>query len=220
MKTKRLKIILLTVIFIIVPMAGTSLSAEDPRLKKDESWITISGIAAQVGSDTFLLDYGTGLITVEMDGLKWYKKDFKVIEGDRVTVRGKIDDDLFETTTIEADSVYDPKLGQFFYASPRDEEVVKNLGHWRYYVDPEVKSDEIVVQGTVTGIDGREFTIDAGKREVKINTLTMPYNPMDDKGFQVINKNDLVRVRGNLMDYDFMKSRILYADSIVKIVNE
>ena len=39
-----------------------------------------------------------------------------------MTVYGRVDDDLYETTTIEASSIYDQDLGTYFYASAADEE--------------------------------------------------------------------------------------------------
>lgn len=46
--------------------------AEDPFSKSDRSWISLSGVVAATSNDSFVLDYGEGLITVEMDDWDWY----------------------------------------------------------------------------------------------------------------------------------------------------
>lgn len=212
------KIIMITLSINLFSLNSLAADNVDPYHKKDDTWISISGNAVKVENDSFILDYGKGLITVEMDGLKWYKIDFGVIEGDRVIVHGKIDNDTFETASIEAGSVYDSKLGQFFYASPGDEEADKSSGYWVLFPEDDIHTDEIVVQGTVTSVRGSKFTIDTGTRSVTVNTTKMPYNPLDDKGYQVIKKGDYVRVRGLLMNYDFMLNPMFYAVTIITIV--
>ncbi|MDZ7782331.1 MAG: hypothetical protein U5K56_05075 [Halioglobus sp.] len=68
------------------------------------------------------LDYGQGNITVEMDDSDRDADGYKLIEGDRITVSGVVDDDFYESTKIEAASVYVEELGTHFYASSIDEE--------------------------------------------------------------------------------------------------
>ena len=74
----------------------------------------------------------------------------------------------------------------------------------------------MTLSGQVETIDGREFTIDTGLREVRIDTIAMPYNPMDDKGFQQIEVGDWVSVSGQL-DLDVFESREIMAESIVTL---
>ncbi len=57
-----------------------------------------------------------------MDDWDWYAEGYKLLNGEKVRVHGLIDDDLFETTKIEASSVYVQNLGTYFYASSADEE--------------------------------------------------------------------------------------------------
>lgn len=47
-------------------------------------------------------NYGNGSITVEMDDGDRDADAYSLDEGDNVTVYGMIDDDLFESATIEA----------------------------------------------------------------------------------------------------------------------
>ncbi|MDX1680078.1 MAG: hypothetical protein R3242_05030, partial [Akkermansiaceae bacterium] len=94
----------------------------DPYDKPDRSWLSISGEVTSVTPDTFLLDYGDGAITVEMDDFDNDADAYKLVVGDEVTVYGRVDDDLFETTSIEASSVWVSGINTYFYANSADEE--------------------------------------------------------------------------------------------------
>lgn len=72
-------------------------SAENPYLKADETWISISGEVVSAGPESFTLDYGKGTIVVEMDDWDWYHKGRNVLESDKVTVYGEIDGELYDT---------------------------------------------------------------------------------------------------------------------------
>lgn len=75
-----------------------------------------------VSPDTFLLDYGQGMIRVGFDDGDRDADAYKLMAGDRLSVTGLIDDDFYEMTTVEASSVYVESLGTYFYASAADEE--------------------------------------------------------------------------------------------------
>jgi len=121
-------------------------SAQDPYAQTDETWISIDGTVEAVKPNQFTLDYGQGIITVEMDDGDRDADAYKLLKGDKVTVNGRIDADLFQMTTIEASSVYVESLGTYFYASARDEEDFVTI------VSP-VEVARTVLQGTVTGVD-------------------------------------------------------------------
>lgn len=102
--------------------AAGAAQAINPYAQPDEAWISMSGTIGSVSVDTFTLDYGDGSIFVEMDDGDRDADGYQLIPGDKVTVTGRIDDDLFESTTIEASSVYLEKLGTTVHASAADEE--------------------------------------------------------------------------------------------------
>ena len=52
-------------------------------------------------ADDFVLDYGSGTILVEMDDWDSYGDAYGLMDGDRVTVFGRIDDDFFEVAKVE-----------------------------------------------------------------------------------------------------------------------
>ncbi|MFL1465719.1 NirD/YgiW/YdeI family stress tolerance protein [Marinobacter sp. HN1S83] len=191
-------------------------ATDSPYLRSDGSWITLSGTVTSTAADNFTLDYGSGLVTVEMDDWDWYEEDGEVLSGDKVTVYGEVDDDTFENTKIEASSVYVENLGTYFFASAADEESFSDLD-----VAPTVPIDvgDLILTGTVDSVDGREFTIDSASQAMKVDTALMPYNPMDDEGYQKINEGDLVTVTGNI-DYGTFENQELMAETVVTLDDE
>lgn len=197
---------------VAVPAMAADTTSE-PYAQPDDTWISISGTVETVSPNTFTMDYGEGLITVEMDDGDRDADAYKLLEGDRVTVTGKIDDDFFETTTVEASSVYVEKLDTYFYASAADEEDL-----FVTVTTPIVVSDTLI-QGTVTDVAGEEeFVVDTGLRRVMVETDTLGYDPLDAEGYLRIEEGDVVSVRGT-MDLDFFEGRELVASSVVELVD-
>lgn len=186
---------------------------ESPYVKKDGSWISLSGLVTSVAPDAFRLDYGEGLVTVEMDDWDLDADGYKLLEGDNVVVYGVVDDDLFETTSIEASSVYVKNLNTYFYANSADEETLPALA------TTTIVDYDIQVTGEVTSVSGREFTIDTGTRAMTIDTSELGYNPLDDEGYQKIESGDRVSVTGD-MDIDWWDGRELDAESVVTLADE
>lgn len=190
--------------------------AENPYTKPDDTWVSISGEVESVAPDAFVLDFDEGMITVEMDDGDRDADAYKLIAGDRVTVTGKIDDDLFETRTIEASSVYVENIGTRFLASPIDEEDGIFAMPAPVVVTTPVVVSQIVVQGTVTNVGFDQFTIDNGLRKVTVEIDELGYNPLDDEGYQQIEEGDVVSVTGSI-EPDFMQGRIVMANSVITI---
>lgn len=197
--------------------AGLTTSAladeADPYTMADNTWITLSGEVESVDRDSFMLDYGDGYILVEMDDGDRDADAYKLLKGDKVTVSGQIDDDFFETTKIEASSVYVENIGTTFFASSVDEETSEGLVAT---VSVPVVVAETVVQGTVTDVNTSEFTVDAGLHNMRVDVSDMPYNPLDDEGYQKIDVGDRVRVSGDI-DSDLFEGRELVADTLIKL---
>nr|WP_298136059.1 DUF5666 domain-containing protein [uncultured Pseudomonas sp.] len=201
---------------VIVPLlAMSALAAETgtqeavkPYSKPDNSFISINGAVTSAGPDSFVLDYGDGVITVEMDDWDWYHEGYKLIDGDNVTVYGRIDDDLFEVPKIEADSVYVKGLNSFFFASDADEEDVAHISV--------VTTTTAAIQGNVKSIEGREFTVDTGTGTVRVDTSSMPYNPLDKQGYQQLKEGDRVSVVGAL-NPGFFSKREIEADAVMTL---
>lgn len=209
MKMTRLSQILPAMIAALM-LASVAAADEDPYEKPDNTWISIDGTVEAVSPDEFTLDYGEGIITVEMDDGDRDADAYKLAKGDFVRVSGLIDDDFYELRTIEASSVYVEDLGTYFYASAVDEEDT-----FITYTMP-VTVSETVLQGTITDVDDDEFTIDTGARSMRVEVEEMPYNPLDDEGYQRIELGDRVSVTGEIDD-DLFEGRELVADSVVTL---
>ncbi|MFO8027689.1 MAG: NirD/YgiW/YdeI family stress tolerance protein [Opitutales bacterium] len=201
-------------------IAGLSLalsaSAQDPYEKADDTYISLSGTVVSSTSDAFVLDYGEGLVTVEMDDWDWYGDAYGILPDDDVTVYGYVDDDLYETTSIEASSVWVEDLDTYFYASGADEE---GVGEVKYpYTTPVFYDYDYTVTGKVTSVNEtiREFTVDTGTREISVDTWQLGYNPLDDEGFLRIDEGDRVTVYGDL-DMDAFDEREISAEALVKL---
>ena len=188
--------------------------AKNPYARADETWISISGTVDAVTADSFLLDYGDGVITVEMDDGDRDADGYKLLAGDEVTVYGMVDDDFFEATTIEASSVYVEKLDTTFYASAADEE-----DYWVTVTTP-IRVASVVVRGTVSSVavDDEEFVLNTGKRKITVEVEEMPFNPVDQEGYMRIEKGDYVQVVGRI-DNDLFEGRELVADSVIEITD-
>lgn len=152
---------------------------------------------------------GQGQIIVEMDDGDRDADAYQLAPGDTVTVTGWIDDDLFETRTIEATAVHVHNLDTWFFASGIDEEdrVIT-------VVDPVISS--VVARGIVTSVSDEEFTLASGAREVTVEVEDMPYNPLDAEGYQQIQVGDEVSVTG-FVDYDFLEGREIVATSVTTL---
>jgi len=192
---------------------ATAVAAEDPMTQPDDSWISVSGTVERVTNDAFLLDYGEGSMTVEMDDGDRDADGYKLVRGDKVTVNGRIDDDLFEARTLEASSVYVENIDTYFYASAVDEEDINNV---IVTVSTPVVVSAITVQGRVTEVSADEFVVDTGLRQVRVEVEEMAYNPLDDQGYQKIEVGDRVSVTGQI-DNDLFEGRELVADSVVTL---
>lgn len=208
--TKKLGAALVTVL-VAALMSGPAL-AENPYLQPNNTWITISGEVEAVSVDSFDLDFGEGVITVEMDDGDRDADGYKLLPGDRVTVSGMIDDDFYEQTTIEASSVYVENLGTTFYASAIDEEGINDT-----FVTPVVLS-RLTVRGTVSAVTEDDFIINTGLRSLRVDIDELPYNPLDDEGYLKIEPGDYVRATGS-MDDEFFEGRQLMADTVTKLVD-
>ena len=186
----------------------------NPETMPNNSWASVSGIVASAGADSFQLDYGEGLITVEMDDWDWYAEAAPLLEGDNVIVYGIIDDDMMETESIEASSVYVKGLGSYFYANGSDEEDLV----YSAVTEPKLAA-AIDVTGTVEAVDGRNFTIDIGSKDLSVSTSEMTYNPLDDEGFQKVEVDDRVKVTGK-MDYALFEANEIEATTVVTLVED
>lgn len=201
---------------LLVGAMALPATAQDPDELRDESWITMSGTVTSVSDHEFELDYGVGVIRVEMDD--WNDDaDARVLrEGNMVTVTGKFEDEIFETTSIEAATVYVKELDKHFYANPQDEEGDPGATFSdRMITAPQpFEASTTTVIGTVKSVEGHQFTIDAGIRELTIDTSQLETAAMDSE--DQVEVGDRVRVTGKI-GADFFDGQRLAADTVTTL---
>jgi uncharacterized protein YdeI (BOF family) len=197
---------------VATALAASPALAQNPYAQPDDSWISIDGEVTTVSSDSFLLDYGDGVITVEMDDGDFDADGYKLDTGEMVTVSGVVDDDFLETATIEASSVYVEDAGTYYFASAVDEEDAYVT------VTAPVDPSRTTIQGTVTEVRDEEFDMMVGTMELTVEVEEMMYNPLDDEGFHTVESGDVVSVTGE-MDADLFEGTELVASSVVTVVD-
>lgn len=180
----------------------------------DEALITLSGIVGEVGADEFKLNYGTDEITVELDRFGWTGNETNyLVPGESVTVRGYIDDDLFEGREIEA---YNLRLNDsyvYYYTTDVDP-----VYFYTYDVDTALQDGtEVSVTGRVSNVGNGEFTVTNDNGAMRVDIAGLGYDPLDDEGLQKVEAGDRVYVYGQI-DNDFFEAREITADGIVELV--
>jgi len=197
--------------FMAISLLTTPAIAQNPYAKDDNSWISINGRVNTVSADEFELDYGDGEITVEMDDGDRDADGYKLLPGDEVRVSGLIDDSFFQTTTIDATSVYVKNIDTYFYASAIDDE------YYGYDVISSRTTDTFI-EGTITSmsVDDEQFTLDTGLQMLTVEVDELLSNPLDNEGYQQLEVGERVRVNGQI-DYDFFQGRVFEADYVTNI---
>ncbi len=185
--------------------------AANPKERPDGTWVTLSGLVVDKGPGTFTLDYGKGLITVEMDDWDWYDESDVIFMNDRVTVSGRIDSDFYEQTSLEASSVWVKDINTYFYANDADEEEILNI--------VALNQPGITYTGTVTSVGDHEFTMKTGDQEIRVDTSELGFNPLDDKGYLKIEEGEFVSASGLMVD-PWFDSRELVANSVRELVRD
>jgi|GEM_PF-221772 uncharacterized protein YdeI (BOF family) len=194
---------------------------------KNESHVMLNGMITEVRDDEFDLNYGEGIITVELDQWGWDDVDMAYLRsGDEVTVNGMIDDDLFEGREIKADNLYLNR--EFVYLVPADQQNKQAMNKSQenkntranrnrsINVDAMEDGSYITMTGVVVEQNGDEFTLSGNGQNMRVDTNELDYNPFDDDGLQRIRKGDRVQVYGAIDD-GFFDTRKIEADRVISL---
>lgn len=205
------RLIAFMVILAAVSVPSAFAQGSGPYSDPSVSWISISGTVDAVETDEFALDYGQGLLTVEMDDVDRNAADYTLEPGNRVTVSGTVDAELLGSTTLEASSLYIEKLGTTFYASgvAEDRPIVATT--------PVVVS-ETTLRGLVTEVNpgDNEFRVDTGGREITVDVSAMPYDPLGEDSYQQLEEGQYVSVSAEVDRALFEESEI-EANAVVSL---
>lgn len=204
MNSRLLATSLMTLSAILLWSTAGMAQNENPYAQADDTWISLDGTVDSVSEDSFVLNYGAGTISVEMDDDDRDSTEYRFDKGMKVRVTGVIDDDFFETTSIDASSVYIEELGTYFFADADTDDY--DWSNWWYMDTNVVAPAAATIRGTVTSVDpdDDEFVISTGTNQLRVETEEMSYNPLDNDGYQRIGVGDRVSVSGE-MDEDFFE---------------
>lgn len=193
--------------------AGTAMAAPNPSSREDGEWMSVHGKVTSTTDTTFMLDYGGDTMMIEMDDWDQYGDALPLDQGDQVTVYGRVDDTLLEQAKLEASSVYVEEAKTTFYASSTDEE---ELDGWLF--DSDANIGDTTYRGNVTSVSpsADQFKMKSGKEQLTVLTSAMTYDPLDDQGYQQIEKDDRVLVQG-ILDEKLFNNGKLTADSVVTL---
>jgi len=197
---------------------STVAQTQSPYLQPDDTWISLSGTVESVHEDAFLLDYGRGSVTVEMDDGDRDADAYALLKGDNVVVNGLIDDDFFEMTTIEASSVYVESISAYFYASAMDEESMPIVYDPIVTVHGPLVVGNTTLQGTITSVDpdAQELTLNTGATMLTVEVDDLGYNALDNEGYLQLDPQDVVTLRGSISQ-DLFDGRVFEADDIISV---
>ena len=197
--------------------AATPVWSQDVATTFDREWISLSGTVADVYATSFLLDYGDNDITVELDKFDW-EVDKSILRGEQVTVSGRMDRNLFDTRTIEAALVYVPRLNEYIYADPEDEEgdptVMGDIAPGLFSGARD--GDWMSFSGRVTGIEGDEILVDTGMSVLRVDT-----RPAIPGGLVTpsVSVGDRVLVTGVMDAAGLFDKREVEANSVTKLTD-
>lgn len=184
-------------ISLITLLAQNTHAGLDDKLNGE--FVTLSGKVTEVKPHSFTLKTANNNVMVEMDDYSsWIADGFKLVNGDQVVVTGRVDQDFLEKRKVEAGSVYVKNLDTYFFASSDDEEDFSYIPTTYSLVGTLPEGATIDLQGKVTKIQGREFTVDTGIRKIVVDTQKMGFNPLDKEGFTKLQVGDRVKVSGKV----------------------
>lgn len=206
---------LMTIFLSTLALTGAASANFDSKVNGE--FITVSGKVSDVKANSFKLQTGDKSIFVEMDDYNnWTADGFKLVNGDQVVVNGRVDKDFLEKKKIEAGSVYVKGINTYFYASSADEEDFKYIPTTYSYFSSLPAGASVDLQGTITNVSGREFTVNTGLRDVTVDTSKLLFNPLDEKGSTKLTKGDRVRVSGEVED-SFYDSKEVSANTLIEL---
>lgn len=212
----RTRYLFLSMVAVLALSLPAYAARENLPAYSDGDFITLTGTVKSLAGDQFTLDYGNGQIRVDMDDWDWYSDATKRLKiGERVTVAGYVDKNFFSRKQIDAKTVYLPNRYAFYYFSGLNP---VNPFYYDWY-DMPPDGAWLSVAGTVKDVQGREFTLDTGLNEYRVDTKDMAYNPMDDDNYQNVDTGDRVRVSGTL-DKKLFDTREVEANRIVTIYED
>ena len=176
-----------------------TIAAIDPATLEGGIWIGIHGTIGMVGPNSFFLDYGDSTVIVGLAGEALREHDF--LKGQKVTVFGRADKDLFERNVIKARAVAVEGV------DGAEHSVITDMPEMGAITASYIPSS--VVHGKVSAVTATRVVVDEGDDKISIDTSALG---SAEPNVQV-KQNDLVLVKGDL-GREFWNSRTIVASSI------
>lgn len=228
-------------VFTLVMMTAATVKAQDVKTSKtnpapavavakgvdkdgnvkyeNNAYLTLSGTVGNiVDEDTFQLNHSGGMIEVEVDDtwegvLATDNAASGLKTGDRVTVTGKVDNNMFSTNELEAYSM--TVAGKDFSRVYSSDELMANTNDYdAYYNMPYgagLEEDQKVrLSGEVSQIvDDKAFMLRYGQGEIRVDT-----DDLDFTNANALTIGDEVVVFGEV-DKDWFQKKEVEADRVI-----
>lgn len=195
----------------LLAASALSLSAAQAQ---DTGALVVSGTVEETfGEDGFVIDFGDGTVAVATGQIYDDNPDFRLTQGERVTVYAAPTEEFFADRIVDAGAVYVAGRDTFASTAERPRRAFF-FGRRRGVDEPAT----VGVQGEVTGVRGRLMQVDAGGQTVTVDTRSMRYDPLDEVGRQRVREGDVVIVTGALADALF-RDQELIADRVTSLTS-
>lgn len=195
------------ILSLFLLLAGPLIAQSTPYTLPNGASIELTGTVTQAKAKTFRLDYGKGAITVELDDYDSYQEGFNIVNGDQVLVKGRVDADPGAPRTIEAASVYIPKLDLLIKASSTDEEDTATKQFTHSLADGE----EVVLKGIVKSVSRKVAVIQSSKGLVEVH-----FGKLFKQGPTTLKVGQAVDVTG-VFENRLFRRDIIFAESLKSI---
>ena len=178
-------------------------------VSQDGDWIRLDGTIVSTAPSTFVLDYGDETITVEVDDWDLAREGVSLLPGDRVSVTGRVDKDIFLGAAIEASAIYLHEFDTVHYANAADEEEFGLAA-----VPLRAAADGVDYTGWVTGASKGGFKLGSGAMQINVDTSQLS-TPLAKEGIDV---GDRVYVWGDLELPADAEAKLM-AEGLVELIN-
>jgi uncharacterized protein YdeI (BOF family) len=184
---------------------------------REDTYVTLTGRVTEARPESFLLDHGSGHVLVDMRDWGWYQRDFRNLEGSRVTVQGRLDEAWPERSVINADALYAADRRQVYYAPTTG--TVFPAGRQQALVTYAEAPMQII--GTVAAIDpqAREIRVDSGGINFAVTTDRLAQDPIRGEPFELHVGNRIIAA-GRLISPAGERGRKLEAQSLILLTED
>lgn len=186
--------------------------AADPFMAPDGRSVSMTGSVASASRDSFIFDYGDGIVTVTMDDDDVGDETGRLDSGDRVTVYGDIDDEPMEATSILAEAVYVHDRDIWYVSGETGGDERSDAGTDAAAIPEAAESGVTVrISGTVSRMSGERLSLDTGSGRIDVDT-----SDVGTVAGPPLAPGDVIEARGTL-DRRFAGERVLRAETIESI---